>query len=82
MSTTVLLLTSVCGISAGFAALCMMQATVYTASCFCSSTTASGLHHQLIVTQESVCVLLQSPAILSVAVPPVAWRQDRLSRGG
>lgn len=27
--------------------------------------TAAGLHHQLIVTQEIVCVLLQSPAILS-----------------
>lgn len=31
---------------------------------------------------ECVCVLLQSPAILSAAVLPVAWRQDGLSQGG
>lgn len=50
---------------------------------YCFST-ASGLHHQLIVTQERVClrVLLQSPAILSAAVLLVAWRQGHLSQRG
>lgn len=78
-NVAVVLLLKTTMFSAGFSMIYVIWQTV----CYCFST-ASGLHHQLIVTQESVClhVLLQSPAILSTAVLLVAWRRSHLSQIG